>query len=212
MQLQSFVFNAFYENTYLLSAESGETFIIDPGCIEKHEIDQLTEYISEEGLSPIAILNTHCHIDHVLGNAWLKSHYKIPLFIPKGDLDLYRAVASYASNYGFHTYTHVEADGFINEDEPLVLGDERLNVLFAPGHAPGHLMFHHEALGILIAGDVIFKQSIGRTDLPGGDYDTLEKSIKQKVYTLPLETVIYPGHGPSTTVAFERENNPFVKA
>jgi hydroxyacylglutathione hydrolase len=211
MRLQAFVFNPFYENTYLLYDETGECLIVDPGCYEPYEQHELTTFVEENSLSPKAVINTHCHIDHVLGNAFCKRHFDIPLKVPKGEKVVLDSVPSYSSNYGFQQYEPAEVDAWLDEVGLISFGKTELKILYAPGHAPGHLMFLHEPSDQLIAGDVIFRESIGRTDLPGGDYQTLESSIRTQVYTLADEVVIYPGHGPQTTVGHEKANNPFVK-
>lgn len=212
MNIKSFVFNPFMENTYVLYNDSQEAFIIDPGCYESFENKALVSFIENENLKPKAVINTHCHIDHVLGNDYVTDHYKIPLWIPKKEAEMLEAVKVYAPTWGITGYRAKEPDHFLNENDMLTLGDETLTCIFAPGHAPGHLMFYHEIDATAIVGDVIFRESIGRTDLPGGEHDTLLKSIREKVYSLPEETILHPGHGPTTTVGFERSNNPFVKA
>lgn len=211
MRIQTFVFNPFYENTYVLYDDSKEAVIIDPGCYEAYEKEELVSFIAENELKPVAIWNTHCHIDHVLGNAFCKRHFKIPLLVPEGEKDVFNAIPSYSSNYGFQQYEAAEIDQWIEPTGTLQFGASHLQILYAPGHSPGHLMFFEEKSNQLIAGDVIFRESIGRTDLPGGDYATLEQSIKTQVYKLKLEVTIYSGHGPTTTVQHEIANNPFVK-
>jgi glyoxylase-like metal-dependent hydrolase (beta-lactamase superfamily II) len=211
MKIYSFVFNPFFENTYLLSNESGDTWIIDPGCYEKHEQQTLLQYISDHGLTPLAIINTHCHIDHVLGNEFCKRSFDIPLWIPEKEQEMLTSVKVYAPGWGITGYQPAEPDRTIRENEVLSLGDVPFQVLEAPGHSPGHQMLYQEASEILIAGDVIFRESIGRTDLPGGNHEQLLQEIQKKVYTLPENTTIYPGHGPETSVGHERTHNPFVK-
>ena len=211
MDIKSFVFNAFYENTYLLSSANGETLIIDPGCYESFEKKELTDYIKINKLNPIAIINTHCHIDHVLGNDYLKKLYEIPLWIPATEKNLLKSVSTYAPTMGIQGYEEAQPDIMLSEKDMIKFGSEELEILYAPGHSEGHLMFYHAADQLLISGDVIFRESIGRTDLPGGNFKTLEKSIKNQVYTLPDTVKIYPGHGPSTTVGHEKKKNPFIK-
>lgn len=211
MKIKSFVFNPFMENTYVLHDESKEAYIIDPGCYESYERNEIVTYIADNQLTPKAIINTHCHIDHVLGNAYLSNHYSIPLWIPEGEKDLLEAVKVYAPNWGISNYEHKDADRLLKESDSIKLGNQELEILFAPGHAPGHFMFYHKEENTLIAGDVIFKQSIGRTDLPGGNHELLLESIREKVYTLPDHTVIYSGHGPTTIVGEEKLTNPFVR-
>ena len=211
MDIKSFVFNAFYENTYLLASSNLETLILDPGCYEDFEKKELTDCIKTNKLKPIAIINTHCHIDHVLGNDYLKKLYEIPLWIPAMEKNVLKSVSNYAPTMGIQNYREAQPDKLLSEKDVIVFGSDKLEILYAPGHSEGHLMFYHAADKSLMAGDVIFRESIGRTDLPGGDFKTLEESIKNQVYSLPEAVKIYPGHGPSTTVSHEKENNPFVK-
>jgi len=211
MDIKSFVFNAFYENTYLLSSSNLETLVLDPGCYEDFEKKELTDFIKTNKLKPIAIINTHCHIDHVLGNDYLKKLYNIPLWIPATEKNLLKSVSTYAPTMGIQDYQEAQPDKLLSEKDVITFGSEKLEILYVPGHSEGHLMFYHAADKSLMAGDVIFRESIGRTDLPGGNFKTLEESIKNQVYTLPEAVKIYPGHGPSTTVGHEKKHNPFVK-
>ena len=208
MDIKSFVFNAFYENTYLLSSSNLETLVLDPGCYEDFEKKELTDFIKTNKLKPIAIINTHCHIDHVLGNDYLKKLYNIPLWIPATEKNLLKSVSTYAPTMGIQDYQEAQPDKLLSEKDVITFGSEKLEILYAPGHSEGHLMFYHAADKSLMAGDVIFRESIGRTDLPGGNFKTLEESIKNQVYTLPEAVKIYPGHGPSTTVGHEKNTIP----
>lgn len=156
------------------------------------------------------LLNTHCHIDHVFGNQFVLDTYKVPFLIHESDLGTLRAVPAYAPGYGFTRYEPAEPTGFLTPDQPVRFGQTELEVRFTPGHAPGHVVFYHAASGTIIGGDVLFQSSIGRTDLPGGDYATLIASIKTQLLILPDTTVVYPGHGPATTIGQERRTNPFL--
>jgi len=209
MQVQHFVFNPFMENTYVLFDESGECIIIDPGCYEREEENQLDKFITEKNLTVKKIINTHCHIDHVLGNAFAMRKYQAPLYIHPIEEHQLRAVKSYAPNYGFARYQNSEADSFINENDTVSFGNQQLDVLFVPGHSPGHIALYHKEQKVIIGGDVLFENSIGRTDLPGGDLDTLINSIHQKFFTLPDDVTVYCGHGSETTIGFEKGTNPF---
>ncbi|CAN5380382.1 MBL fold metallo-hydrolase [soil metagenome] len=209
IQIQSFTFNAFQENTYVLFDETGEAVIIDPGCYEKSEQHELKDFVNAEKLTIKFILNTHCHIDHVLGNAFVKHLYKAPFLIHPIDLRVLKAVPAYASNYGFPLYQEVLPDGDLTEGEKVTFGNSELTILFLPGHSPGHVGFYNSPQKFLIGGDVLFYHSIGRTDLPGGNLDTLLSSIHKKLFTLPDEVVVYPGHGTATTLGEEKINNPF---
>ena len=212
MKIQTFVFNPFYENTYVLWDDTQEAIIVDPGCYEKYEKEELLEFIKSSGLNVKLILNTHCHIDHVLGNYWAKETYKCPLWIPEHEQNNHRAVTSYAPNWGIQHYTEAQPDYLVKEYDTISFGNVKLSSIEAPGHSPGHLVYYWPQGNILIGGDVLFKGSIGRTDLPGGNHQQLLDNIREKIYTLPGETVVYPGHGPTTTVELERTTNPFVKA
>ncbi len=210
LQIKSFSFNPFSENTYILFDDSSEAVIIDPGCYEKGEKDELADFVEKNALKPVMLLNTHCHIDHVLGNAFVKNTYKIPLLLHQNEEPVLLAVTSYASNYGFHLYQDSHADQYIEEGEEVRFGNTTLQTILVPGHAPGHLVFYHKESRTCIAGDTLFRDSIGRTDLPGGDHETLLTAIKFKLFALPDEVEIYPGHGPNTTIGYEKLNNPFV--
>jgi len=210
LQIKSFTFNPFSENTYILYDDTKEALIIDPGCYEKQEKGILYDFITEEQLKPVKIINTHCHIDHVLGNAFIKKTYNIPLWFHEKEEPILLAVGTYASNYGFAQYQESTFDHFLQEGEIVNFGNTELMPIWVPGHSPGHLVLYHEASKNCIAGDTLFQGSIGRTDLPGGDHETLLNSIKEKLFVLPDEVVIHPGHGPTTTIGFEKLNNPFV--
>jgi len=209
IKVKSFTFNPFQENTYLLYDETKSCIIIDPGCYEEHEKLELTQFISEEGLSVDKLINTHCHIDHVLGNQFVKDTYGVELYIHQDDHATLQAVESYASNYGFPQYKSSQADQFLTESDVLKFGNSSLQILFVPGHAPGHIAFFSENDKFCINGDVLFNGSIGRTDLPGGDFDTLIKSIHEKMFALPNDTIVYCGHGPETSIGHEKLTNPF---
>ncbi|HEY3430795.1 MAG TPA: MBL fold metallo-hydrolase [Cyclobacteriaceae bacterium] len=209
LQVKKFVFNPFMENTYLLYDQTKECTIIDPGCFEKEEEEQLTGFIQQNNLEVTQLINTHCHIDHVLGNAFVKRKFNVPLAIHPLEAPLLKAVKTYAPNYGFFQYQDSVEDSFLNEGDILKVGKQELSVLFVPGHSPGHIAFYHEPTKILIGGDVLFENSIGRTDLPGGDYDTLISSIHNKFFTLPDDVTVYCGHGAETSIGFEKRTNPF---
>jgi len=189
--------------------ETKECIIIDPGCFDKREESKLSQFISDNQLIVKRLINTHCHIDHVLGNAFIKRTFKVKLFIHKLEAPILKAVKSYAPNYGFAQYQDSEADGFINEEDTLQFGSQSLKILFVPGHSPGHIALYDVNTKSLIGGDVLFQNSIGRTDLPGGDMNTLIESIHQKFFSLPDEVTVYCGHGPTTKIGFEKRTNPF---
>ena len=209
MTIQTFVFNPFSENTYVVFDETKEAVIIDPGCYEPTEKAELDQFITSKGLTVKFILNTHCHIDHVLGNFHCKTKYNAPLLIHREDEKVLLAVQSYASNYGFAGYQPTLPDRFLEENESFTFGNTTWKVLFLPGHSPGHIAFYDEQKKTIFSGDVLFKRSIGRTDLPGGNFDVLLKSIQQKLFLLPDDVVVYSGHGPTTTIGEEKKSNPF---
>jgi hydroxyacylglutathione hydrolase len=209
MKVESFVFNPFQENTYVLYDETKECVIIDPGCIEPEEKHELITFIEDNQLTVKLLLNTHCHVDHVLGNYFVKEKYNVKLLIHESDLPVLKAVRAYAPSYGFFQYAEAEPDQFIKEGDVISFGNQQLTVLFVPGHAPGHVAFYNEKAKVVIAGDVLFYNSIGRTDLPGGNFDTLISSIHEKLFTLPEDVIVYPGHGQETSIGFEKKTNPF---
>jgi hydroxyacylglutathione hydrolase len=209
LQLQTFVFNPLQENTYVLFDETNECVVIDPGCAERDEQQEISNFIQHHQLTVTLLLNTHCHVDHVLGNFYIKEKYKTRLLIHPNDLPVLKAVKVYAPSYGFYQYQEAEPDGFMSEGDVIRFGNQELNVLFVPGHAPGHVAFYHSKEKLIVGGDVLFYNSIGRTDLPGGNYETLIDSIHRKFFTLPDDVKVYPGHGPATTIGFERRTNPF---
>lgn len=209
LSIQTFVFNPFSENTYVVSDETGTAVIIDPGCYETEEQNELDEYIASKRLSVKYLLNTHCHIDHVLGNYHVKKKYRVPLLMHTREENVLRAVKTYAPNYGFNGYQETTADQFIHEGEVISFGETTWDILFLPGHAPGHVGFYDKKEGVIFSGDVLFDGSIGRTDLPGGDYDTLIQSIREKMFALPSEVIVYCGHGATTTIGKEKQSNPY---
>ncbi|MFL2569279.1 MAG: MBL fold metallo-hydrolase [Flavobacteriales bacterium] len=212
IQIQTFTFNGFQENTYVLFDDTKDCIIVDPGCYDKHEQETLSNFVTENKLKPVLLINTHCHIDHVLGNRFVGDKWKLDLAMHELDVPTLKSVTDYCTVYGFHNYEESPLPShFLNEDEKVKFGESELDILFTPGHAPGHIVLHSKKDGFIIGGDVLFQMSIGRTDLPGGDYDTLIESIKEKLFSLDDNTKVYCGHGPSTNIGFEKANNPFLK-
>jgi glyoxylase-like metal-dependent hydrolase (beta-lactamase superfamily II) len=208
IHIHSFTFNAFQENTFVLSDEDKNCIIIDPGCYERQEQNELADYIQSNDLKPLALLNTHGHIDHVLGNEWVKRTYNVDHYIHIDDLMTMRSVESYAHVYGFEKYEPAsEPSHILQGGEQLKFGSIELACLFTPGHSPGHVVFYNSANGFVVNGDVLFSGSFGRVDLPGGDLDTLKQSIFGIMFQLPDATVVYCGHGPSTTIGQEKQTN-----
>jgi glyoxylase-like metal-dependent hydrolase (beta-lactamase superfamily II) len=211
MEVKTFTFNPFMENTYLVYDETAEAVIIDPGCYDKREQDELVNFVTEQGLDVKLILNTHGHIDHVLGNYFAKNKFNAPLWIGDKDEDTLRSVEVYAGNYGFQNYQPAQIDRLLSEIDEIAFGNSTFKIVFVPGHAPGHIAFYNIEEGILIGGDVLFEGSIGRTDLPGGDHDTLIKSIQDKFFKFNDDMTVYPGHGGTTTIGQEKKTNPFCR-
>ena len=211
MEISTFTFNPFQENTYVLHDNSGECVIVDPGCNDAHEEAVLSEFIENNSLKPVVLLNTHCHIDHVLGNRFIHERYKLELCSHKDEEAVLVANDSLAPMYGIAYKKSPPITQFLDEGDVLEFGNSKLEVLFTPGHSPASISLFHRESQQLIAGDVLFQGSIGRTDLPGGDYDTLIRSIKEKYYPLGDDVRVYPGHGPSTTIFMEKMRNPFLQ-
>lgn len=212
LQVHTLTFNPFSENTYILSDDTKACVIIDPGCFEANEEVALVSYLQKLDLRPEKILLTHGHIDHIFGLKFCKESFQVPIFAHEGDLAAIKLLPQICPRYGLPSREAPLPEHFLNEGGQVTFGNSSLDVIFTPGHSPGSISFYHAAQNFIIGGDVLFQQSIGRSDLPGGDYPTLEKTIREKFYTLPEETVVYPGHGPSTTIGFEMRNNMFVQA
>ncbi len=210
IEIKTFVFNPFQENTYVLSDETKECVIIDCGCYEDHERKQLQNYIEDNNLKPVALLNTHSHVDHILGNQWVKETYNIPLMASTKDEPLLATAVSHGKMYGMILNEPPVIDNDIDESKTIKFGTSELKILDVPGHSPGCIAFYNDEQRFVFSGDVLFCGSIGRTDLPGGDYDQIMSSIMDKLTTLDDDYKVYAGHGPSTTIGIERKSNPFL--
>ncbi len=211
IQLQGFVFNPFEENTYILFDDTKECVIIDPGCSNDSERKELIDFIKDENLKPVKLLNTHCHIDHILGNAFVSKKYNIGLEIHKNDLPTLHSLPQVSHLYGLHAEQSVEPVIFLNEGDKILFGNSSLDVLFTPGHSPGSICFVSPTDKLIIGGDVLFSGSIGRSDLPGGNHETLLNSIRTKLFSLDNDFIVFSGHGSETTIGIEKESNPFLK-
>lgn len=209
MQTVIFTVNPFQENSIVVYDETNECAIIDPGFSNQQEQEELVKFIESHQLKPVLLLNTHCHIDHILGNRFVADKYKLDLQIHRLDLPLLEAAKSYAHLYGLNYDPSPEPKHFFEEGDTLNFGKSELEILHLPGHAPGHVIFIHRDSKTIIGGDVIFSGSIGRTDLPGGNHDDLLNSIRTKLFSLPDDFTVYPGHGPNTSVGIEKSTNPF---
>ncbi|MCC7302281.1 MAG: MBL fold metallo-hydrolase [Bacteroidia bacterium] len=210
IRIACFTFNPFAENTYVLSDNTGECVIIDPGCYDDRDRRELADYIEDNQLKPVHLLNTHGHIDHVFGNKFVCEKWQIPVEIHREDLKTLQAMAEVARLYSLNAEISPEPGGWLEEGVKVLFGQSGLEVLFTPGHSPGSVCFYHPGQKFLIGGDVLFRESIGRTDLPGGDHSGLLNNITTKLFTLPEEVTVYPGHGPETTIGHEKRLNPFV--
>ncbi len=210
IKIEHFTFNPFAENTYVLSNEKGEAVIIDPGCYFTEEEKTLKNYIAGQNLKPVQLLNTHCHLDHVFGNNWIHKNYGLELYMHKDEQPVLEFAPSAGNMYGLGFTNYTGPLHYLEEGNKIFLGDDMLQVLFTPGHSPASICFYCSAQHFIISGDVLFYESIGRFDLPGSNEQELYKSIREKLYVLPDETIVYPGHGEPTTVGHEKKYNPYV--
>ncbi len=210
ISIKSFTFGPFQENTYVLYDETGSCIVIDPGCYDANERAILAKFIDENKLKPEKLVNTHCHIDHICGNGFVAEKYKIPLVFNKNDQRVFDAYSLTANLYNLNCDPSPSASSYIDEGDTIEFGNSSLEIVFTPGHSPGSVSFYNTAQKFIIAGDVLFYGSIGRSDLPGGNHETLINSIKTKLLPLGDDYKVYSGHGPATNIGFERMNNPFL--
>lgn len=210
IKIKIFVFNPFSENTFIVWDDfSKEGAVIDPGCLESYEKDELAEFIEFNGIELKYLINTHCHLDHIFGNSFIKAKFNPVFYAPELDIPLLKNCKRQAAQFGITFDDSPLPDELISEDTAIHLGGFPLSFLFTPGHTPGEYCIYFEKDKFCITGDVLFNESIGRTDLWGGDYNTLLNSIREKLFNLPGETVIYPGHGEQSTIEHEKNFNPF---
>ncbi len=208
LQVQQFTFNPFQENTYVVYSENGDAVIVDPGCYERHEENELTNFITSKNLKILALLNTHAHIDHVLGNAFVLENYQVDYYLHPLDLVTLNSAPNSAHLFGFQNFKESPLPTKqLSHGEKLHFGEIEFEVLFTPGHAPGHVVFYNVENNFVINGDVLFQGSFGRVDLPGGDLETLKRSIFTVMFELPENTTVYCGHGPATTIQQEKAFN-----
>jgi len=208
--IEKFVFNAFGENTYLLFDETKEAVIIDPGCLEKHEEDEITNFIDTNNLKLVRLLYTHCHVDHIFGNNFIANTYKIKPEVHQAAIPFIANGHEHAKMYGFEIEKAIQPESFFEDGDIIKYGNSELHVVYTPGHADGSVCFINYPEKFVITGDVLFKDSIGRTDFPTGDFDVLMKSIHEKLFTLDDNFTVYSGHGPKTSIGYEKVNNPFI--
>ena len=211
LTIKSFEFNPVQENTYVLSTQKDACCIIDPGCYFGNERTALKEYVEQQGLSPKILLNTHCHLDHVFGAQFVWETWDLPLHLHEKERPVLAGAPAAGLRWGMPFENYRGEQVLLVPGQSVILGEDELEVLFLPGHSPGSVGFYCREQGFLIGGDVLFRESIGRTDLPGGDHETLLKSIRGQLWPLPDETIVYPGHGEPTTIGWERAHNPFLR-
>jgi len=205
-----FSLNPFQENTYLLWNEKLNAIIIDPGCYFTAEEETLQNFIKEKNLTPVQLINTHCHIDHIFGNKWAAKTFQLELFIHPNEKPIFEFGAASGRMFGLNLDQYKGPLHFFEEGDTINLDEDKLKIILTPGHSPGSVCLYCEAQNFLIGGDVLFYESIGRTDLPGGNHEQLLQSIQEKLFVLPDETIVYPGHGPETTIGHEKKFNPFL--
>jgi glyoxylase-like metal-dependent hydrolase (beta-lactamase superfamily II) len=210
LTIHSFCFNAFQENTYIIFNEQKEAIIVDPGCYAPNEQATLANYISENKLTPTLLLNTHCHLDHVFGNSFVNEKYGLTAHFHKNEQPVIDRLPEGGARWGVPCEPYKGAVKYILQDEIIKFGTDEFKVLFTPGHSPGSLCFYHAKQDFLIGGDLIFKDGVGRTDLPGCNPMDLMHSIKTQILPLPDTMTIYSGHGPLTTWGREKKANPYV--
>ncbi len=210
LKIKSFIFSPIQENTYLLYNEFNDCIIIDPGCYFSYEKNELAAFITQSALKPRMLLNTHCHLDHVFGNKFIAEKYDLTLHLHQKEKRLldYAPTSGLLYDMPFDNYSGAYI--YLKEGDILKMGSDELLVIEAPGHSPGHICFYCAKQHFIISGDVLFNRSIGRTDLPGGDHQGLIRNIREKLFVLPGETVVYSGHGPETTIGEEKKYNPFL--
>ena len=210
IKIKKFIFNPIQENTYVLYDETKQCIIVDAGCSDEKEQKELTGFIESRQLNPVKLVNTHCHFDHIWGINYCRKTYAIPFYAHAADLFLIENAAESGSHFGVEVDPVEAPEHFLNEGDLVEFGNSRLELFHVPGHAPGSLVLYQPEQQFLMVGDVLFRGSIGRTDLPGGSYQQLVDNIHQKLMNLPDDVVIYSGHGPETTIGYEKKNNPFL--
>ena len=209
MEIYRLVFNPIDENTYILADKSGDCAVIDCGCYDKKETDQFEKFIIEKKLNPVLLLNTHCHLDHIFGNKFMLDRYKLRTLSGEEEELNRKNAAQHAMLFGLTMEEPPEPRGYLSDNQVITFGTTKLLALHVPGHAPGSFAFYIEANKCVFSGDALFAGSIGRSDLSGGNHDTLIKSIKSKLFVLPPSTVVYAGHGPESTIEREVKTNPY---
>ena len=211
LKIKVFPQNPYQMNTHLLYDESGAGVLIDAGNSNEQELQEITDFVTREQIDLKMLLNTHAHIDHIVGNNAIIEKFGVELYAHKAGLRFYEEAGQFSASLGFDLKQAHLPDHFIEDGDEIPFGNTTLKVLYTPGHADGSVCFYSEKDQIVVVGDVLFQQSIGRTDLPTGDFDLLAHSIRSKLYTLPPDTEVFPGHGPTTRISYEKLDNPFVR-
>jgi glyoxylase-like metal-dependent hydrolase (beta-lactamase superfamily II) len=211
MKIFKFVFSPIDVNTYILADSSGDCAVIDCGCYDTREFEKMVRFIDSKKLKPVLLLNTHCHLDHVFGNGFFLERYMLATCCNKLDEINLESTVEHASYFGLRMQQPPVPGKYLNDNEIIAFGNEKLVAIHVPGHSPGSMAFYSEKNDCLFSGDALFAGSIGRSDLPGGDHQTLLKSIEERLFTLPGQTVVYPGHGQATTIEKEKTTNPFFR-
>ncbi len=209
--IEKFVFNPFQENTFVLFDETKECLFIDPGCYEQGEQDYLKSYVESNELKPVKQIYTHCHVDHILGNNFIADTYGLKPEIHEAGLPFLVNGHQHGQMYGFQMDHNTEPETFIEHDDLIKFGNSELKAVYTPGHVDGHLCFINSDQKFVVTGDVLFQDSIGRTDFPTGDFDLLMKSIHEQLFILDDDFTVYCGHGPETSIGYEKVNNPFIR-
>jgi glyoxylase-like metal-dependent hydrolase (beta-lactamase superfamily II) len=209
--IRSFVFSPIQENTYVLHNAAGDALIIDPGCYFDEERRQLEEFVTDKKLQPRFLLNTHCHLDHVFGNRFVHERYGLTLHLHEKEKKVLEFAPTSGLMYNMPFDNYAGNLNYLSGGDTLFEGEDQLLVIEAPGHSPGSICFYCAAQSFIISGDVLFRNSIGRTDLPGGNHQQLLESIRKQLWVLPENTVVYSGHGEPTTIGEEKAGNPFLK-
>ena len=209
--VQTFVCNMIAENTYLLYDETKEAVLIDCGCMYPAEEQKLTDFITRNGIQIKRNLCTHLHFDHILGNHFIYKTYGIKPEAHRKEVELLPSIKQQIQSMHLRFPVQwMEVEDYLVGNETIRFGTSELVTILVPGHSPGSLAYYSRKDGLIVVGDVLFKGSIGRSDLWGGNHDMLVAAIKDKILSLPDETIVYPGHGPYTTIIEEKFNNPFL--
>jgi glyoxylase-like metal-dependent hydrolase (beta-lactamase superfamily II) len=209
-KISRFVFNSFGVNTYIISDQAGKCLLIDPACQGRDEETQLSDFIRDHDLQPVGMVNTHFHIDHIVGNTFVCNLYGLKPQCHKSSKLFWETAAEFGSVFGIKVENLIIPKDFIEDGDLLPFGNSSVQVLYTPGHADGSVCLADHENRYVISGDVLFRDSIGRTDLPTGNFDVLYRSITTKLFTLPDDYTVYPGHGPQTSIGYEKLNNPFL--